>query len=132
MTTYHTAPGHAPTVCTGPACVLCRRLDRTDPGYSEPYRRLFYPDEFPDDPPAPPPTTRTAPPPINPHSERHSLILACDYRQPLVGLERAGCGCSGGQVVCLLGLGQWPGRPTEVGYDDCLACVSPAGPRGSS
>jgi hypothetical protein len=128
MRTYHTAPGRAPTVCTGPACVLCRRLDRSDPGYDEKYRRLFYPAEFPLDEPAPPPTTRTTPA-INPHGERHLLILDCDYRIPA---ERgSGCGCQP-QTACLLGRGKWSDRPTEVAYDDCLACVSRAGPRGSS
>ncbi len=116
----HAAPSGFTMPCTGPTCVMCRRLDRSDPGYSAAYRRLFFPAEFPDEP-APQSAPRTTPPPpSNVHAERHELILACDYRIPA---ERgSGCGCQL-STACLLGRGKWADRPAEVGYDDCLACV---------
>jgi hypothetical protein len=58
----HVAPCLPPIPCLREShghCAICERIDRDGPNYSEPYRRLFHPEEFPEEPPvvvsAPPP-----------------------------------------------------------------------------
>lgn len=61
---YHQAPGHPSIACTREAggCAICDRIEVGGPRYREDYRRLFHPEEFPDEPP-PAVASRPAPAP---------------------------------------------------------------------
>jgi hypothetical protein len=67
--TDHVTPGLPPIPCLREShghCAICERIDRNGPNYSEPYRRLFHPEEFSEEPPAvmaaPEPTLQPAVP----------------------------------------------------------------------
>jgi hypothetical protein len=68
----HQAPGMPPVPCLREShghCAICERIDRNGPNYSEPYRRLFHPEEFPEEPPAVVSTPETPPQPAVPCPE---------------------------------------------------------------